>query len=38
MAGVPAIHALPSCFKTWMPGARPGMTVERWVQDRFAIC
>jgi hypothetical protein len=27
MAGlVPAIHALPTDGKTWMPGTRPGMT------------
>src|SRR5262245_31362792 len=29
MAGlVPAIHAFP-CLKTWMPGTRPGMTMEK---------
>jgi len=31
MAGlVPAIHAFWCCeaFKTWMPGIKPGMTVE----------
>jgi hypothetical protein len=30
MAGlVPAIHALFAEEKTWMPGTRPGMTLER---------
>jgi len=29
MAGlVPAIHDLLAARKTWMPGTRPGMTVE----------
>ena len=29
MAGlVPAIHVLPQCEKTWMPGTRPGMTAR----------
>ncbi len=31
MAGlVPAIHDLHPESKTWMPGTRPGMTVEMW--------
>jgi hypothetical protein len=30
MAGLdPAIHALAAARKTWMPGLKPGMTVER---------
>jgi hypothetical protein len=32
MAGlVPAIYAFPCCkvAKTWMPGIKPGMTVEK---------
>jgi len=30
MAGlVPAIYALVARLKTWMPGIKPGMTVER---------
>jgi hypothetical protein len=37
MAGlVPAIHVFESVevFKTWMPGTRPGMTVESVLQGR----
>jgi hypothetical protein len=39
MAGlVPAIHDFCVGEKTWMPGTRPGMTVERCVQvERNAI-
>jgi hypothetical protein len=39
MAGlVPAIHDLLSDCKTWMPGTRPGMTMERLVQvERSAV-
>jgi hypothetical protein len=34
MAGlVPAIHALLFAGKAWMPGTRPGMTVEQDEQD-----
>jgi hypothetical protein len=30
MAGlVPAIHVFVAAGKTWMPGTRPGMTVEK---------
>jgi hypothetical protein len=36
MAGlVPAIHALLGEAKTWMPGARPGMTVKCLHRDRL---
>jgi hypothetical protein len=37
MAGlVPAIHVLLPEEKTWMPGTRPGMTMERQYTNKLA--
>jgi hypothetical protein len=39
MAGlVPAIHVFSYAAKTWMPGTRPGMTIERiFINTSFTI-
>ena len=35
--GVPAIHALLSAMKTWMPGIKPGMTADDASRHRVAL-